>query len=1024
MMTRTVGVLSHHTALKSHIGAGFGSNRTIIGMIWNPRGSIWHRWDPHLHAPGTLLTDQFNGDWESYVSSIENSSPIIRALGVTDYFCIQTYREVRKLKATGRLSEVMFLFPNVELRLDIKTAKSHPLNLHLLFSPDDPEHEYMIERILGQLRFEYQDQQYACNRQELIALGRAFDNKQTDENGAHRTGANQFKVTFPDLLKLFREEKKWLSKNCLVAVAGGSNDGTAGLQDDASFTALRREVERFADIIFASTPKQREYWLGNTPAADKATIEATYRALKPCMHGSDAHRAETVGVPALERYCWLKGDLAFETLRQAVIEPEHRVSIGPTPPPGPSPSETLREMAAEDAPFLTTPILPLNAGLITIIGARGSGKTALMEFLAAGADALSPMPSESSFLHRAGALLGNAQVKLTWADGEKSTTSLPESFEWSDHVSDAAQVCYLSQQFVEHLCSSSGLATELRREMERVVFEATEQGDRMQCDSFEELAALLLAPASEKRTELEFSITAIGDSILKEDLLREQLPAQAAAIQTQKDQIAKLQNELKEMLPKDKEIHAKRLVELEEICTRAESAIEGLRLRRKHLVDLGADVQQTVQSREPARFQELKRRFAGTGLSSPDWEAFKMVFAGDVGQIVQKAVQALDKSINLAIEGDTDQPLDNTTTPSSATPLSQLRALRDASKRAVGIDSYKQQKYEELQRTVSQMENTLRKLETENAHAKGASERRTELLERRRHEYVEVFNTFAEEEKALAGLYGPLRKTLGEAKGTLSKLAFIVEREVKLDDWVAQGEKLLDLRRDSRFRGHGALRGHAIEYLIGPWATGGPDAVAEAMDGFRGEFQDDFLKAHPEFDSPQERRARTQEIGAWLYSTAHIKVQYGITYEGTPIERLSPGTRGIVLLLLYLAVDIHDRRPLFIDQPEENLDPYSVFTELVPHFRTAKQRRQVIMVTHNANLVVNTDADQVIVATSERKEGGGLPTISYTSGSIENPKIRKAVCRLLEGGRRAFLDREKRYRIHSGDIPTADDSEE
>ena len=94
-------------------------------------------------------------------------------------------------------------------------------------------------------------------------------------------------------------------------------------------------------------------------------------------------------------------------------------------------------------------------------------------------------------------------------------------------------------------------------------------------------------------------------------------------------------------------------------------------------------------------------------------------------------------------------------------------------------------------------------------------------------------------------------------------------------------------------------------------------------------------------------------------------------------------------------MDTHDLRPLFIDQPEENLDPRSVFTELVPHFRSAKQRRQVVIVTHNANLVVNTDADQIIIATSERKDDRALPSISYPSGSIENPEIRKAVCRLL-----------------------------
>jgi hypothetical protein len=273
-------------------------------------------------------------------------------------------------------------------------------------------------------------------------------------------------------------------------------------------------------------------------------------------------------------------------------------------------------------------------------------------------------------------------------------------------------------------------------------------------------------------------------------------------------------------------------------------------------------------------------------------------------------------------------------------------------------------------------------------------------------------------------LYGPLRKSLAASKGALSKLAFVVERDVKLKWWVKKGEDLLDLRRESQFRGQGALLKHAAELLLPAWKTGGPVEVAEAMDKFRADFQADFNKAIPEFDTLEERRVRKTQISSWLYSTEHIKVQYAITYEGTPIERLSPGTRGIVLLLLYLAIDTHDRRPLFIDQPEENLDPRSVFKELVPHFRAAKQRRQVIMVTHNANLVVNTDADQIIVATSQRKDGFGLPTITYQCGSIENPDIREAVCRLLEGGRRAFLDRERRYRIDPMDTSQAAQEED
>jgi DNA repair exonuclease SbcCD ATPase subunit len=319
------------------------------------------------------------------------------------------------------------------------------------------------------------------------------------------------------------------------------------------------------------------------------------------------------------------------------------------------------------------------------------------------------------------------------------------------------------------------------------------------------------------------------------------------------------------------------------------------------------------------------------------------------------------------------------------------------------------------------LQGVVRKLEADINTGKGAAERRKTLVERRRQEYREVIKSIVEEENILNDLYLPLRKTLNAAAGTLAKLAFVVEPQVDLDAWVNAGEELLDLRRSSVFQGKGSLEQKAREYLLRAWTIGTPEDVDSAMDKFRADLHEQLIKAQPESMNAQERREWPQQIVTWLYDIGHIEVQYSIVYDGTPIERLSPGTRGIVLLLLYLAVDIHDRRPLFIDQPEENLDSQSVFDELVPQFRAARQRRQVIVVTHNANLVVNSDADQVVIASSQRRVEGGLPIISYESGSLENPKIRAAVCRLLEGGQRAFLERERRCRLHWGDSELSED---
>lgn len=485
------------------------------------QGSVWRRWDPHLHAPGTLRNDQFKRDWEIYLSSIEKSDPPVVALGVTDYFCIETYKAVCAKKAEGRLKNVELIFPNVEMRLDIKTDKHAPLNIHLLFSPDDPNHVAEIERILADLKFEYGPRQYACTVDELEKLGRAHDPKQTDIQAARSIGANQFKTTLKELRNLFRQHE-WMSKNCVVAVSGSSNDGTAGLQKDDAFAATRIELERFANIIFASSPSQRQFWLGNG-AASKGDVERMFGSLKPCLHGSDAHWNEKVVAPDNDRYCWIKGDTTFEALVQAIIEPEERAWIGKLPPATSIPSLTASTVTSNAAWLKTKPVR-LNQGLIAIIGSRGSGKTALADVIASATNSLDASLSQSSFLKRASHpvdLLDGTEANLCWEDGNESVEPLSPN---QEKQGEYQGIRYLSQQFVENLCSASGFANELKSEIERVIFDALDAATRRGTESFTELSELLLRPVVRRRQELQEVIESFAELITAEDSQREQLP--------------------------------------------------------------------------------------------------------------------------------------------------------------------------------------------------------------------------------------------------------------------------------------------------------------------------------------------------------------------------------------------------------------------------------------------------------------------------------------------------------------------
>lgn len=118
--------------------------------------------------------------------------------------------------------------------------------------------------------------------------------------------------------------------------------------------------------------------------------------------------------------------------------------------------------------------------------------------------------------------------------------------------------------------------------------------------------------------------------------------------------------------------------------------------------------------------------------------------------------------------------------------------------------------------------------------------------------------------------------------------------------------------------------------------------------------------------------------------------------------KLSLGQQQSILLALMLSAN--SDKPLIIDQPEDNLDGEFIYSTLVPVLRRAKERRQVIIVTHNANVAVLGDAEQIIVmkANNDRAE-------IVSRGSIDRSETRDAACAILEGAKEAFTRRAKMY---------------
>lgn len=967
------------------------------------------------------MNNQFHGPnaWDQYLTALENATPLIEAIAVTDYYVTDTYEQVLSHKAAGRLPHAKLIFPNVELRLDVATTRGSFVNLHLFVSPEDPQHLEELRRLLSRLQFNVMQDRFDCTRADLIRLGKKAGVTISDDRAALAYGVNQFKVNFRQLREVV-SESGWAKQNVLIAVAGGATDGTSGVREAADHT-IRREIEGFAHVILAGSPAQREFWLGQKDLGPDE-IRARYGGLKPCLHGSDAHKLDDVASPFGNRFSWIKGGLEFDALRQACIDPDGRAYVGERPPHSAMPSQVISHIRIDDAGWVTTPDIPLNPGLVAIIGARGSGKTALADVIAAGCDAISSAGWNAdenispSFLARARRLVGAATATLTWAGGATVTRALDGS-DANGHMT-FPRARYLSQQFVEELCSAKGVADGLVDEIERVIFESHSQHDSEWPLDFAELREQQTARFQQAREREAEAIGDISDRIATEFEKESLVATLTTQVGQKKKLISGYMADRAKLVVKGTEAQVGRHTRLSEAAQKLRNKIQALGNQRRTFVALQDEIRSMRATGAPEMLRQAQARHSNSGLDAKQWDEFLLIYKGDVDRSLTVYIAWADGEVHKLNgvpppPGDPNVALIPDAADLSGLPLALIAAEMARLETLFSADKLVRDHYTALTGRIAQENSALQTLEIRLTDAQGAAARRKDLQIERDNTYGRVFEAIINEQNALTGLYAPLMARLAASSGTLKKLSFSVRRIADVQVWgsVAE-EELLDRRKTGPFYGRGSLIAAATEALKPAWETGSATEVQVAMTAFMAKYLKDLLSHAPYAPKQQaEFRAWSKQFAHWLFGTDHITVRYEIAYDGVDIRNLSPGTRGIVLLLLYLALDDSDDRPLIIDQPEENLDPKSVFDELVALFITAKTKRQVIMVTHNANLVINTDADQIIVATAGPHPSGGLPPITYVAGGLESADIRKSVCEILEGGEAAFRERARRLRV-------------
>jgi ABC-type lipoprotein export system ATPase subunit len=724
---------------------------------------------------------------------------------------------------------------------------------------------------------------------------------------------------------------------------------------------------------------------------------------------SDARSISEIG----SRFTWVKADPTFEGLRQILFEPVERVYVGDSPLLLKRLHEVIRSVRVTNAPdWFESVEIPLNSDLVGIIGGRGSGKSALLEViaLAGGSERFNQGDyTKDSFLAKAckktpgnpNPLIG-ANVELVWQSGEVDSVQVPYPLR---QPRTPEKVKYLPQKFVERLCDPEN-PTEIQHEMERVIFQRLDPKDRQGASSFDELRHIITEKLSLKKKKLRQSIQLLDQRIAEARIRITTLPEKEAELERKRLELKKL-DEGKPDLPPESRADIEELERLRDlrhqvqrkISSRHEqlSAIEALVTR----IDLFTEEVEAYNT-------EIRTRLEAIGLGG-QIESFRVHMPPSAKSILVTHSATLRGEISTLEKGRGDEP---------DASLASLDAQIDAVNKRLQLTESKRAAFEKYQNGRQAVSNMITSLAEEIKEVTEAVQPQlTADVAERLERYLDVFDVLQEERQTLDRLYTPLRAVLQAGSDVDKKLTFASRINADLNQQNQRGlSQLLDRTRRGRYREETAL-GNALKDFFRRIEENEfrrdetRNAVSELYQSFLAD-----AEGYPLRIADQLRDRRTErDFDDWFFNTELYSVSYSIKFENKDLELLSPGQKGIVLLLLYLEIEQEDNRPLLIDQPEENLDNVSIYDNLIEYFRKRKKSRQIIMITHNPNLVVNTDGEQVIVAGFD---GTRSPRIEYRSGALENAVmpdgslgIRNDVCKILEGGAEAFRRREQKYSL-------------
>lgn len=954
------------------------------------RGSEWNIWDLHIHTPISLCAE-YGGDteeiWAKFFNELENLPKEVKVLGINDYLFLDGYKRVLEYKQKGELNNIDLILPVIEFRIKefVGNAELNRINYHIIFADEsllklDVIESHFLASLRGKVNLN--PDYTGCSswggvltRKSLIDFGKHIydstpENKRTS-NKYLEIGFNNINFEISKIKELLGEESEvntYLKGKYFKAI--GKAEWESFRWDGSP--AEKKTIINDVHFVFSASP--------NTEMANNGISSLKAQGVNSrLLHCSDAHqfavdKNNTKPKELGHCFTWIKAEPTFEGLRQIIFETDLRRKIQTNHPNNKRLDKVIKSVQFAGHPEFISDKIYLNPDLNTIIGGKSSGKSLLLHYIANTID------------YKYAYKQAHQETPQKRVDNYKFSESSQFNFivEWEDGVeykySDnetirSRQFVYIPQSYIINL--TSNIQTNSRKELGKFVRD------------------ILLQDTESKKHYDEFI-----QNVKKLDDVRDDAIDEYFKIRTQINQLKQTQKDIGDIVGINNQITSLE----EKINILKGNSVEEKELNKYNILNKRNDIILEIQNNIESDYRNLEETIQALENS--------MI---TISSKIDLSAQTLKTKYFNPLYADTIEKLD-------AFKL-EISSIKNESKEANSnyihrIEALKQRIEKELlpireklqhRDLIKSVEDEIKK-ERQKLLQISNIEDSIKVLQTNKNTQKQIFlqgyiDAYSEYEKIIITLNqratsindikltGSIKFYYNRFKDNFSD--FFNQKSNELRDFNLLSERENNSLPDVNFEEHFDEIKKILDLIIEGKVT--YRKYKEVKDSVVSLFEDEF------FDY-------------WELSIGNDEM-----------ANMSPGKANLAVLKLLIELS-ESNCPILIDQPEDNLDNRSIYTDLVQFIRKRKENRQLIIVTHNPNIVVGADSENVIIANQkgqdENRENKSF-RFEYVNGSLENTflknddneelgilfcmGIREHVTEILEGGREAFKKREEKY---------------